>query len=303
MTLATRGRLAATTLVLAVAACGRGDKRDAKMDAELQRDLEMAGRAQQAQIVFQDTALGAAPAPKPAAEPGPTPVPLRTARKAERRPTPTPRRPPTTVVTRPQPRPSAPQQEPERSREPAAATPAPGPARGAIGAGTALALTANSKVCTVSNRPGDKLTATLTSAVQGSNGAVIPAGSTVVLEVANVEVGDPIEQSRIRFRVRGIDVNGEIYSPAGGGSTTGDAEKADFGRNKSSDRKKVIGGAIAGAIVGQVLGKDTRSTVIGAAAGAAAGTAAAKMSGKSEACFPAGAPVRVTLDETVVMKS
>jgi hypothetical protein len=298
-----RGRIAALALTaIFAAACGGDDSRTAQIDADLQRDLQLAGRTQQLPVTFQDTALGAAPEPKPA-EPKPSPAPA--SRERETRPTPTPRRPPTRVVNRPAPRPSAPRPAaPEPSREVVTETPAPAaaPARGAIGAGTTLALSTNGKVCTVSNRPGDKITATVGSTVTGVNGAVIPAGSTVVLEVADVETADPVEQSRVRFRIRAIDVNGESYSPTGGGATTGDAQKVDYGRSKSADQKKVIGGAVLGAIAGQIMGRDTKSTIIGAAAGAAAGTAAAKMSGKSEGCFPEGAPVRITLEETVVMR-
>ena len=304
----TRGRTALIALTLGfAAACGRDDAAPSSMDAELQRDLELAGRTQQAPVVFQDTALGTAPEPRPAA-PKPTPAPA--ARQPERRPAPTPRRPPTRVATRPEPRPSAPREEPQPApRETVVEAPAPAPAavpapaRGSIGAGTSIGLASNARICTSSNRPGDKLTATVGSDIRGANGAVIPAGSTVVLEVASVEAADPVEQSRVRYRVRAIDVNGESYPVSGGGATTSSAEKVDLGRTKGGDQKKVVGGAIAGAILGQVLGKDTRSTVIGAAAGAAAGTAAAKMGGKSEGCFPAGSPVRVTLDEAIVMRA
>jgi outer membrane lipoprotein SlyB len=83
---------------------------------------------------------------------------------------------------------------------------------------------------------------------------------------------------------------------------TGPLQAVQSARSASSDRKKVIGGAIAGAILGQMIGKDTRSTVIGAAAGAAAGTAAAKMGDKGEACLAAGTPIRIRLDEAVVMR-
>lgn len=306
MTPGSRVRSTALVVGLALVAACRGESAgDRALDAELQRDLQLAGQAQQPQVVFQDTALGAAPEPTPA-DVRPEPAPVRTAREPERRPAPTPRRPPTRVVSRPEPRPSAPEPRPEPTREPVAETPAPAPAaapaRGSIGAGTSLALSSNARVCTITNRPGDKITATLSESVQGANGAVIPAGATVVLEVTGVENAEPVEQSRVRYRIRAIDVNGESYATSGSGGTTGEAEKVPYGRSKASDQKKVIGGAIAGAIAGQILGRDTRSTIIGAAAGGAAGAAAAKMSGKSEGCFPAGAPVRVTLEETIVMR-
>jgi len=304
MSLAARGRTAALLLTLAAAAACGDDAAKQSMDADLQRDLQLANAQPAVPVVFQDTAIGTAPERAPSA-PKPTPAPTPAAREPERRPTPTPSRPPTRVATRPTTRPTAPTREPEPApREPVVETPAPAPApaHGSIGAGTTLALASNAKICTVSNRPGDKITATVGADVYGANGAVIPAGSTVVLEVASVEVADPVEQSRVRFRLRAIDVNGESYPTTGGGATTGPADKVDVGRTKAGDQKKVIGGAVLGAIAGQVLGRDTRSTIIGAAAGAAVGTAAAKMGGSSEGCFPAGTPLRVTVDEAIVMR-
>src|SRR5439155_6362802 len=78
-------------------------------------------------------------------------------------------------------------------------------------------------------------------------------------------------------------------------------ERRQVPRDKNSDRKKVIGGAIAGAVIGQILGHDTRSTVIGAAAGAAAGTAVAVASTKYDACLPAGGALRVTTSRPIVL--
>jgi Glycine zipper 2TM domain len=139
--------------------------------------------------------------------------------------------------------------------------------------------------------------------VSGTNGAVIPAGSKVVLEVASVERGDVGGNgARIGFRVRAVDDGTHSHPATADGSTTGPFEKTAVAGKKGSDAKKVIGGAIAGAILGQMMGKDTRSTVIGAAAGAAAGTAAAKMGGSSESCLPSGTPLKITLDQAVVLK-
>ena len=76
-----------------------------------------------------------------------------------------------------------------RNRSLPAPAPAPAPITGEIGAGSAAALTAGSKVCTSSNQPGDKLVATLNSPLTGTNGKEIPAGSTVVLEVASAAAG------------------------------------------------------------------------------------------------------------------
>jgi hypothetical protein len=165
-----------------------------------------------------------------------------------------------------------------------------------------LAATSNARVCTRSNLPGDKITATVNAPVRGTNGAEIPAGSKVVLEVTSISPTEPPEEGQVAFRVTSVAVGDESYQASGSSVATGRFERAASARNAASDRKKVIGGAIAGAILGQMMGKDTRSTVIGAAAGAAAGTAAAKMGDRGESCLAAGTPLRITLDEAVVMR-
>jgi hypothetical protein len=71
--------------------------------------------------------------------------------------------------------------------------------------------------------------------------------------------------------------------------------------SKSSDVKKVVGGAAIGAIAGQVLGKNTKSTVIGAAAGAAAGAGAAVATANYEGCLRAGNNFVVTLSNALTL--
>jgi hypothetical protein len=154
-------------------------------------------------------------------------------------------------------------------------------------------------VCAASALAGDKFTATVAEPTIGSNGAVIPAGTTVVIEVASVERGDPIEQSHIQFRVRSLDVSGESRAVDGTVATLSPLEKVQVASN--DDRKKVIGGAVAGAVLGRIFGGSTKSTVIGAAAGAAAGTAAAHATRSSDACLPAGSALRLTLSREIVV--
>jgi hypothetical protein len=173
--------------------------------------------------------------------------------------------------------------------------------RGRIGAGTVVAATSNARICTRSNLPGDRVSATVSTPVQGTNGAEIPAGSKVILEVASISATDSGE-GQVSFRVHALDIGDESYPTSGSAAASGPLERVQGPRRTSSDRKKVIGGAIAGAILGQMMGKDTRSTVIGAAAGAAAGTAAAKMAGSGESCLAAGAPLRITLEEAVLLQ-
>ena len=267
-------------------------------DSTLARDLAMAQQQVPPQTVFNDAPLGgtmnASPAP---AEPDPRPEPPR---MRTPRPAPTPRResPPAPVIRSPRPAPPAPvAEEPTPSPVPA---PNPGPAPGIIGVGSQVGMTTNDRVCTRA-LAGDKFTATVSSATTGINGAVIPAGSTVVLEVASVDRADPIEMSRIRFRVRAIDVNGEPQSAEGDVATLGPMESVRG--SSGNDRTKVVGGAVAGAVLGQIMGRSTKATVIGAAAGAAAGTAAAKRSKSGgDACLPDGSALRLTLSREIVVR-
>lgn len=271
------------TLALAfVTACS---DRTPEVDTELARDLELA-TSQPAVPHLADAPLDA---PEVAAsEP-------RTGRPGgeSRRPR----------AQSPQPRPESPQPRAE-SPAPAAESPEPSPESRApafrgIHAGVSFGLSTRAAVCT-SNLPGDKVVATVTSAVIGEDGAVIPVGTSVVLEVASVTPGSTPEDAQITLRLRSVVVGDEARNVGGSVAIESGLERGPAAAS-GSDKKKVIGGAIAGAVVGQILGRDTRSTVIGAATGAAAGTAAAAASRKYHACLPAGASVRVTTSQPIVL--
>ena len=268
---------------VSVAACS-DHKRAGASDSDLTRDLQLAGQIA-AQPTFQDTALSSTAAPVRASAPAKTPTPARTATRRER--SMSPAQPPLDVTPRPQP--SAPMPS---------AAPAPAPSR-EIGAGTGLTMTSGGRVCTETNRPGDKIVATVDSPISGTNGALIPAGSKVVLEIASVTPGD---QAQISFRVRALYVNDSSYSIAGSVSPSTPLERVKVQNpDANADKKKVIGGAIAGAILGQIIGHNTKGTVIGAATGAAAGAVAAKATEKYEACLPAGASLHMTLAQALAM--
>ena len=275
------GVLAGLGLV-AIGACA-DRKRTANADSDLTRDLQLAGQIN-AQPTFQDTALSsAAPTRAPAPTKTPAPTPTRSGRQERRMSVPAPQ------DVRPSIPAPAPLPAPTRSSAPARE----------IGAGTGIVMTSSGRVCTETNRPGDKIVATIDSPVSGTNGAVIPAGSKVVLEIASVTPGD---QAHIDFRVRGLYVNDSLYPASGTVSPTTPLEKVKIANpDANADKKKVIGGAIAGAILGQIIGHNTKGTVIGAATGAAAGAVAAKAGEKYENCLPAGASLHMTLGQSVVM--
>jgi hypothetical protein len=270
---------------IAAAACSDQAAKQAKADSSLSRDLALAGAATP-EPTFQDTSVAPAPV-KAAPEVKEPPAPVR------RRTPPPPvlrRRP--DIVSQPAPV-SAPQV--------VAAAPAPAPERGEIASGSSAELTSTTKICTTSSMAGDKLAATLDAPIMGTHGAELPAGSTVVLEVASVQSGDKAENAQITFRVRSIVVNDRTYSVAADAVPTSPLDRAKAPGGDPNAKKKVIGGAIAGALLGQLIGHDTKGTVIGAAAGAAAGAAVSKAGEKWEACLPAGAHLRLKLNEPLVL--
>ena len=290
-------RLSRRALVPAVALLlGAGCREHAAVppaDSSLAQDLALAQRPGNGPTVFNDAPIDAKvqSAPTPAAPtkrnepprvsaPKPTPTPRREAPPAPAERTP---RQPAPVATQPSPAPA----------------PAAAPANGVIGAGSQVGLTTNARVCAATALAGDKYTATVSEPTVGTNGAVIPAGSTVVIEVASVDKTDPIDQSRIQFRVRSLEVGGEARPVDGTVATLGSLEKVQTA--SGNDRTKVIGGAVAGAVLGRIFGRSTKATVIGAAAGAAAGTAAAHTTHTTDACLPVGSALRLTLSREIVV--
>jgi hypothetical protein len=269
------------------AACSRKDAAPA-VDSSLARDLSMAGQTVP-NFIPADTALNpnakVRVTPRAPTVKASTPKPVTKPRPSN----------PTRVANAPSPAAETP------SASATIESPAPVPAPAATGnrgsglAGTALAMNTASAVCT-SNRVGDKFVAHV-SQTSGPGAGTIPAGSTVVLEVADMQIDNAHpEASRIVFRVRAISANGVDYP--GNGTTVA----ADGGLQKmnttpaSSDAKKAAAGAIAGAILGQVIGHNTKGTVIGAAAGGVAGAVAGRATRKYEGCLPAGASLRVVLN-------
>ncbi len=268
-----------TTLAL-VAACDRHSQ-SASDSAALAADLALVAQSQPTNLQFQDTALSTTETKAPAKPARINPEGLR-ARTPTRRP-----RPVETV---------------ERTVEtPSAPSPAPARAPG-FEAGTSFSAVTKSPICTT-NLPGDKIVATLDAPVQGQNGASIPAGTTVVLEVASVTPGDSPESAQISLRVRSIMINDEPVPVDASVTVASALERREVPRDRNADRRKVVTGAIAGAVLGQIMGRDTKSTVIGAAAGTAAGAAAAAASRKYDACLPAGGVVRATTTRQITLSA
>src|SRR5688572_13326700 len=210
-------------------------------------------------------------------------------------------RPSTSRPSTTTPRPSTPSTTPSGNRVETAPSGSEGRVA-SIGAGTSISLTSGARVCTNTHKPGDRFTATVANAVQGSNGAVIPAGATAVVQVTSVERSENAnDPARIGLVVQSVRFGGKTYPIDA--TITNVATETARESTKGDDAKKVIGGAIAGAVIGQILGKDTKSTVIGAARGAAAGTAIAMGTGDYAGCIPAGGNITVRLNSAAQIQA
>jgi hypothetical protein len=280
----------ALSTVLAFAACTVSEKKaDSTLatDTALNKDLALAGRDTTAQPALKDV-------PATPAASAPTPPPMRT---TTTKPKPAPARPstpaPTTTTTA--------TGNTVTKNPTGSASSSAGGSVGTIASGTSLTLRSNSRVCTNTYTPGQTFTATVANAVSGSNGATIPAGATVSLEVTTLKRSEnATDKIVMEFAVRSVSFGGRTYPVS---ATVADAQ-IDRVRNQPKDKdvQKVVGGAIVGAIAGQILGKSTKSTIIGAGAGAAAGAGVAVGTANYEGCVPDGGNIVVNLNGPLQVK-
>jgi len=162
---------------------------------------------------------------------------------------------------------------------------------------------AGQRVCTNTNSVGDRFTATLASAVSGSNGVVIPAGATAVVEVTSLKRSEQAgDNMAIGLAVRSVTFGGKTY-PVDGQIASAQVEQVKASDN--NDAAKVLGGAAVGAVLGRILGgkNKTKGTVIGAAGGAAAGAVLAHQTAHYDACIPSGGKISVQLNAPLSIQS
>ena len=285
-------RLGAPFVLVAALSFGACSSSDSKTDTSLasdtalNRDLALANRDSAAQPQLADVpATPAVETPEPAARTT-TPAP----RPAATRPAPRPRTPtPATPTTR-----TTASGNTETRNPSGSAAASGGGAVGTIASGTSLSLRSNSRVCTNTYTVGQTFTATVANSVEGTNGASIPSGATVKLEVTQLKRSENANDKIImEFAVRSVSFGGRTYPVSG---TVADAQ-VERVRNqpKNKDVQKVATGAAIGAIAGQILGKNTKSTIIGGAVGAAAGAGAASATANYEGCVPDGGSIAVNL--------
>jgi hypothetical protein len=252
-----RTMIAALTLV-AVAACGGGDRGDTATADSLSRDLQLAPVDTSAELNDRPTA--SAPASTPRAN-----------------------RPSTPAAAPSQPRPS---------------TPAPAPAPRALAAGTTITASTNAELRSHKNKVGDTVTATVASDVKDNSGrVVIPAGSEVVLKVTAIKEAEnkSDKTGTLTLQPTSVSMNGRSYpiSATIEGVTT---ELQGRGTN-AGDIAKPAAGAAVGAVVGRVLGGSTKGAIIGGVLGGAVGAQRAVETKDRDVVLPQGTTVTLSLDE------
>jgi uncharacterized protein YcfJ len=296
----------------ALLACGGDRNQSVAVDSVLARDLTLASSATSTAIPA-DTALSVPQATAPET-PSPAPVPSRTSASPSRATTPTPirQKPATerqTAPSRSEPAPAPAPVNPTPAASAAATTASTtdtaagntGAGAGTsgraptLGTGLILAGATNAEICSLANKPGDRFVVSLGQAVQGNDGAMLPAGTPVLVELASATA-----EGVFTFRLRGIQRDG-VFIPAQGSVDVGQATVTERQISKGGDAGKVATGAVIGAILGRVIGGGNRGTVIGAAGGAAAGTVAAARNKVTERCLPAGVTLSATLTAPLVL--
>ncbi len=279
--------LAIATLTV-VAACGGKDAQPA--GGTPGREIQLAPNSS-AQPQLNDAPAPAAatappvtkPAPKPAKAPPQQQVVVRPLNPQEN-----------ATVSAPAPEPVAPAPTPV-SMAPAPSAP-PAPAMGTVSAGIAFIVHPVARVCTNTFKAGDRFTATTVETITGSDGAMIPAGSSLVLKVDESTRSENSKDSlKLTFSVVSLRIGQQSYDVTGHVLQTAPLEKVRV-QSTTDQAKKVGAGAVIGALAGQLLGKNTRSTVMGGAVGAAAGAAVAAGTADYDGCLPTTSGLIVNLD-------
>jgi osmotically inducible lipoprotein OsmB len=171
-----------------------------------------------------------------------------------------------------------------------------GPKMGTIGAGNSFDVHPSVRVCTNTHKVGSTVAALVNAPLNGSNGAVIPAGSTIDLRVRESARSENSKDNvKLTFDVVSVQLAGATY-PVDARVTQVSTLELVRAQSTATQAEKVGAGAAIGAIAGQVIGKNTRSTVAGAVVGAAAGTAVAMGTADYDGCLGEGGKIAITLN-------
>jgi hypothetical protein len=254
--------IAALTMV-ALTACGPGDRGETATADSLSRDLQLAPVDTSAELNDQPTASTPAPA---------TRTPTRTSRPAA---------------------------SPTTSSPTATAPAAPAPAAASLAAGTSLTAATTAEIRSHKNKVGDTVTAQIAADVKDRSGrVVIPAGSTVALKVTAIKESENKSDTTgtLTLQPTSVSINGRSYPVAA--SIKGVNTRLEGRKTNAGDIAKIGGGAAAGAVLGRVIGGSSKGAVIGGVIGGAVGTQRAVETKDRDIVLPAGTSVTLVLDET-----
>jgi hypothetical protein len=260
-----RTMIAALTLA-AVAACGRGDRRDTATADSLSRDLQLA--------------------------PVDTTATLNDQPEATSKPAPAARNP-----TRPN-RPAA-----ASPRTPSASTPAPSASSpsvpvASLAAGAKLRASTTAEIRSDKNKVGDTVTATLASDIKDNSGrVVIPAGSEVTLKVTAIRPSEnkSDKTGMLTLKPTSVNINGQSYPISARIDSVG--TELQGRKTSAGDVAKPAAGVAIGAVVGRVLGGSTKGAVIGGVLGGAVGAQRAVETKDRDVVLPEGTAVVLVLDQ------
>ena len=161
--------------------------------------------------------------------------------------------------------------------------------------GTVITGRTNGQICARANRPGDKLVITTTTDSFGPDGARLPAGSQIVLEMTAAEAG-----SEFAFRAKSVQVDTALLPIYGTVRVDSPNQTTRTVQPEGAEKKSTLGTAMKGAILGGLLG-GRKGAIIGAAGAVAAGAVVDRRNAVSEHCLPSGVSLSVILSAPLVL--
>ena len=264
-----RAMIAWLTLV-AVAACGGGDRENTATADSLSRDLQLAPVDTSAELndrATEERPTASAPAPAPAR----------------------------TTPSRPATRPSAPSRPAASTPTPA---PAPAPVARSLAAGTTLTAATNAEIRSHKNKVGDTVTASIAADVKDRSGRVIiPAGSEVVLKVTAIKESENKSDTTgtLTLQPTSLVMNGQSYPLTA--KIEGVKTQLQGRGTNAGDVAKPAAGAAVGAVVGRVLGGSSKGAIIGGVIGGAVGAQRAVETKDRDVVLPKGTSVTLSLTD------
>ena len=161
--------------------------------------------------------------------------------------------------------------------------------------GTVILGRTNGQICARANRPGDRLVITTTTDTFGPDGARLPAGSQIVVEMTAPEAG-----SEFAFRAKSVQVDSALLPIYGTVRVDSPTPTGRTVEREGTTRKSTLGTALKGAILGGLLG-GSKGAIIGAAGAVAVGAVVDRRNSVTERCLPSGVPLSVVLSAPLVL--